>query len=127
MDELEKRKKGWQDLRMVNFVVNRQLCIVTPVAYWRDPYKKRATFLTTPNRGHIIRYKILNLIQLSKGHSKSNGKTYRRCHEKTSYVSNDAFFTVMHKWVNRGQTHHFEKLQNYIFSYKLELHIEEFL
>ncbi len=36
---------------------------------------------------------------------------YRRCHEKTSYVSNYAFFTLLHKWVDRRQTHHFEKLQ----------------
>ncbi len=27
--------------------------------------------------------------------------SYRRCHEKTSYVSNYAFFTLMHKWVDR--------------------------
>ncbi len=36
---------------------------------------------------------------------------YRRCHEKTSYVLNYAFFTLLHKWVFRGQTCHFEKLQ----------------
>ncbi len=36
---------------------------------------------------------------------------YCGCHEKTSYVSNYAFFTLLHKWVNRGQIHHFEKLQ----------------
>ncbi len=41
---------------------------------------------------------------------------YRRCQEKTSYVSNYALFTLMHKWVDRGQIHHFEKLQNYTFS-----------
>ncbi len=37
--------------------------------------------------------------------------TDRRCHEKNSYVLNYAFFTLQHKWVQRGQTHHFEKLQ----------------
>ncbi len=37
----------------MNFVVLRQLGIVTAVAYWRDPYKKRGTFLATQNRGHI--------------------------------------------------------------------------
>ncbi len=37
--------------------------------------------------------------------------TYRRYHVKTSYVSNYAFFTLLHKWVHRGQTHYFEKLQ----------------
>ncbi len=42
--------------------------------------------------------------------------TYRRCHEKTSYVSNYAFFTLMHKWVDREEIHHFEKLQNYTSS-----------
>ncbi len=36
---------------------------------------------------------------------------HRRCHEKTSYVLNYAIFTLLHKWVDRGQTHHFEKLQ----------------
>ncbi len=35
----------------------------------------------------------------------------RRCHEKTSYVSNYAFFTLLHKWVDRGQTRCLEKLQ----------------
>ncbi len=44
---------------------------------------------------------------------------YRRCHEKTSYVLNYAFFTLMHKWVDRGQIHHFEKLQNYTSSDKI--------
>ncbi len=42
--------------------------------------------------------------------------SYRRCHEKTSYVSNYAFSPLMHKWVDRGRTHHFEKLQNYTSS-----------
>ncbi len=37
----------------------------------------------------------------------------RRCHEKTSYVSNYAFFTLLHKWGDRGQTHRLEKLQQY--------------
>ncbi len=41
---------------------------------------------------------------------------FRRCQEKTFYVSNNSFFTSMHKWVDRGQTHHFEKLQNYTSS-----------
>ncbi len=36
---------------------------------------------------------------------------YCRYHEKTSYVLNYAFFTLLHKWVHRGRTHHFEKLQ----------------
>ncbi len=36
---------------------------------------------------------------------------FRRRHEKTSYVLNYAFFTLLHKWVDRGQTHHYEKLQ----------------
>ncbi len=36
---------------------------------------------------------------------------YRRCHEKTSYVSNYAFFTLLYKWTNRGQTHCFENFQ----------------
>ncbi len=42
--------------------------------------------------------------------------TYHRCHEKTSYVSNYAFFTLMYKWVDIGQIHHFEQLQNYTSS-----------
>ncbi len=37
--------------------------------------------------------------------------TYRRRHKKTSYISNYAFSTLLHKWVDRGQTHNFEKLQ----------------
>ncbi len=36
---------------------------------------------------------------------------YRRRHEKTSYVSNYAFFTLLHKWIDRGQMHQLEKLQ----------------
>ncbi len=47
--------------------------------------------------------------------------THRRCHEKTSYVSNYTFFTLMHKRVDRGQTHHFEKLQNYTSSDEIEI------
>ncbi len=35
--------------------------------------------------------------------------TCRRCHEKTSYVSNYAFFTLLHEWVDRGQAHRLEK------------------
>ncbi len=31
-------------------------------------------------------------------------------HEKT-YMLNYAFFSLLHKWVDTGQTHHFEKLQ----------------
>ncbi len=27
---------------------------------------------------------------------------HRHCHEKTSYVSNDTFFTLWHEWVDRG-------------------------
>ncbi len=42
--------------------------------------------------------------------------SHRLCYEKTSYVSNYAFFTLMHKWADRGLTHHFEKLQNYTSS-----------
>ncbi len=36
---------------------------------------------------------------------------YRRCHEKTSYMSNYVFFTLLHEWNDRGQTHRIEKLQ----------------
>ncbi len=35
---------------------------------------------------------------------------YRRCHRKTYYVSNYAFFTLLHEWVDRGQIHRLEKL-----------------
>ncbi len=55
-----------QDLGRVNFVVPRQLGIVTPVAYWRDPYKKRGTCLATQNRGHITSFYLffrLNFLQ----------------------------------------------------------------
>ncbi len=39
-------------------------------------------------------------------------RTYRcRRHKKISYVSNYAFFTLLYKWINRGQTHRLEKLQ----------------
>ncbi len=48
--------------------------------------------------------------QISKRSSIGN-LIYRRCHEKTSYVSNYVFFTLLHKWVDRGQMHHFEELQ----------------
>ncbi len=47
--------------------------------------------------------------------------TIRHCHKKTSYVSNYAFFTLLHKWVDRGQTHHFEKLQQYTSSDEIEI------
>ncbi len=35
----------------------------------------------------------------------------RRCHEKTSYVSYYAFFTLLHKWIDIGRMHRLEKLQ----------------
>ncbi len=38
-------------------------------------------------------------------------KHFENRHEKTSYVSNYAFFTLLHKWADRGQTHRLEKLQ----------------
>ncbi len=34
---------------------------------------------------------------------------YRCCHEKTSYVSNYAFITSLHEWVDRWQMHQLEK------------------
>ncbi len=37
----------------------------------------------------------------------------RPCHEKTSYVSNYAFLTLLHEWVDRGQMHPLEKLRLY--------------
>ncbi len=36
---------------------------------------------------------------------------YRRCHKKTSYLLNYAFFTLLYEWVDREQMHRFEKLQ----------------
>ncbi len=52
----------------------------------------------------------------------------RRCHEKTSYVSNYAFFTLLYKWGDRGQTHQLEKLQQYTSSDKIGItHIGVFL
>ncbi len=50
---IRKKEEGWQDLRGVNFVLPKQLGIVMPVAYLRDPYKKKGTFLAAQNRGHI--------------------------------------------------------------------------
>ncbi len=47
----------------------------------------------------IVRTLILNKIM------------YHRCHEKTSYVLNYAFFTLLHEWGDRGQMHRLEKLQ----------------
>ncbi len=37
---------------------------------------------------------------------------WRTCcrHKKSSYVSNYMFFTLLHEWVDRGQTHQLEKL-----------------
>ncbi len=35
---------------------------------------------------------------------------FRRCRKKTSYVSIYAFFTLLHEWVDKGQTHRLEKL-----------------
>ncbi len=46
------------------------------------------------------------LIQHNKFH-----EIYRRCPEKTSYVSNYACFTLLHKWGYRGQTNRLERLQ----------------
>ncbi len=40
-----------------------------------------------------------------------NCSAHRRCYEKISYVSNYAFFTLLHKWVDRGQMYRFEELQ----------------
>ncbi len=34
--------------------------------------------------------------------------TFHRCHEKTSYVSNYAFITLLHEWVDRRQMHQLE-------------------
>ncbi len=34
----------------------------------------------------------------------------RRCHKKNSYVSNYAFITLLHEWVDIGQMHQLEKL-----------------
>ncbi len=34
----------------------------------------------------------------------------RRCHGKTSYMSNKAFITLLHEWVDTGQIHQLEKL-----------------
>ncbi len=42
--------------------------------------------------------------------SVSDRTEHRRCHEKTSYVSNYAFITLLHEWVDRGQKHQLEKL-----------------
>ncbi len=50
-------------------------------------------------------------LTLFSGTNFSLTPTYRRRHEKTSYVLNYVFFTLLHKWVDRGQTYHFEKLQ----------------
>ncbi len=46
---------------------------------------------------------------------------YRYCHEKTSYMSNYAFFILMHKWIDRGQIHHFEKFQYYTSSDEIRI------
>ncbi len=57
-----------------------------------------------------------------------NCSIFRRCHEKTSYVSNYAFFTLLYKWVDRGQRHRFEKLQEYTSSDEIRItHTEVFL
>ncbi len=56
---------------------------------------------------------MLPIILLDELQKRLSLSAYRRCHEKTSYVLNYAFFTLQHKWVQRGQTHHFEKLQEY--------------
>ncbi len=50
---IRKREEGIAGFKKGEFRCTRQLGIVTPVAYWRDPYKKRGTFLATQNRGHI--------------------------------------------------------------------------
>ncbi len=53
---------------------------------------------------------------------------YRRCHEKTFYVSNYAFFTSLHKWGDRGHMRRLEKVQLYTSSNEIGItHIEVFL
>ncbi len=39
-----------------------------------------------------------------------DGQAINSRHEKTSYVPNYVFFTLLHEWVDRGQTHQLEKL-----------------
>ncbi len=51
-----------------------------------------------------------------------NINTYCRHHEKTSYMSNYALFTLLHKWVGRRQTLRLEKLNNTLLAMKSELH-----
>ncbi len=50
------------------------------------------------------------LVERSQKCTDMNG-VYRRCHKKISYVLNYAFFTLLHKWDDRGHTHRLEKLQ----------------
>ncbi len=53
--------------------------------------------------------------------------TYHRCHKKTSYVSNYAFFILLHKWVDRGKHITLKNSNNTLLAMKSELHTEEFL
>ncbi len=55
----------------------------------------------------IESYKLLISGFIKEYFSYTNG----RCREKTSFVSNYVFSTLLHEWVNRGQTHRLEKLQ----------------
>ncbi len=52
----------------------------------------------------------LQIIKKKKKLAQQNWTTKRRCHEKTSYVLNYAFITLLHEWVDRGQMHPLEKL-----------------
>ncbi len=59
---------------------------------------------------HMVLFKILLEKTEILGNMRSLDNEYRQCHEKTSYVSNYAFITSLHEWVDRRQTHQLEKL-----------------
>ncbi len=61
--------------------------------------------------------------------SQSSGTTIcRRCHEKTSYVLNYGFFTLLHKNGSiEGKHITLKNSNNTLLAMKSELHTEEFL
>ncbi len=61
--------------------------------------------------GVLVYTKLYKNAYFSWFHPRQQPSAYRRCHEKTSYVSNYAFLTLLHKWVDRRQMHRSEKLQ----------------
>ncbi len=70
-----------------------------------------AAFFVTLQFSDLVPYVlILKMFHIKSYHINSQCTAANRRHEKTSYVSNYVFITLLHEWVERGQMHQLEKL-----------------